>query len=120
MKRSRIKPVSDKRRKVNADRRELIKDIIKERGPLCEAQIPIVCTGLASDAHEVLTRARAGSDKWLLTPENILLLCRQCHTFITENDAWSKENGFLISWSVNIMADLEAAFRARCRFIEEQ
>ena len=120
MKRSRLKPVSEKRKRVNIERKEMLKDILKERGPLCEAQIPMTCTGLASDAHEVLTRARAGSDKWLLTPENVILLCRGCHSFITDNDAWAKENGFLISWSVNIMADLEAAFRARMRFMETQ
>jgi len=108
MKRSRINPVSKKRQKVNVARRIFVKRILEER-PECEAMIPYICRHWASDVHEIMTRARGGS---ILMEDNVLALCRHCHTFVTENPAFSQEHGFTVhSWATS--ADLIAADRAR-------
>lgn len=113
MRRSRLNPTSKKRNQQNRERDFVRKVIMKERGALCEAMIPATCTYVGTDLHEILTRARGGS---IIDPDNILLLCRECHGFITSQPAWSKENGFVVSWSVNLDADLAAAARARHAF----
>ena len=108
MKRSRLNPVSKKRQTLNVARRIFVKRIIEER-PQCEAQIPYVCSNHAVDVHEIMTRARGGD---ILADDNVLALCRRCHTFITENPAFSQEHGFTVhSWATS--ADLIAAHRAR-------
>ena len=114
MKRSRINPVSKKRQQVNVLRRAFVKEILDER-TRCEAQIPDVCSHWATDVHEIMTRARGGS---ILDPDNVLALCRRCHTFITDNPSFSQENGFTVhSWATT--ADLIAADRAREVFRRE-
>ena len=113
MRRTRINPVSKKRQKQNKERDFIRKVLFRERGAYCEAIIPAVCSYVATDLHEILTRARGGS---ITDPENILLLCRECHRFITEEPEWAKENGFVVSWSVTLEADLQAAERARTAF----
>jgi len=71
-----------------------------------------------TDVHEILTRARAGStEESLLDLENCLVLCRNCHQFITENPTFAKEFGFVVSWSVTLEADLISAKRARHQFV---
>jgi hypothetical protein len=108
VKRSRINPVSEKRRRLNVSRRIFVKDILEAR-PECEAKINGICGHWATDVHEILTRARGGS---ILDPENVLALCRMCHTYITDNPAFSQEHGFTVhSWATS--ADLIAAQRAR-------
>jgi hypothetical protein len=67
-----------------------------------------------TDVHEILTRGRGGS---IVEPENVLALCRSCHHFITIEPAWAKQNGFIVSWSVTLEADLAAAKRARNAFV---
>jgi len=46
----------------------------------------------ATDVHEIKTRARGGS---ITDKNNLALLCRPCHTFITQNPAQGKAEGFL-------------------------
>lgn len=41
--------------------------------------------------HEILSRGRGGSPT---DPENILCLCRGCHSFITTHPAWAEEKGW--------------------------
>jgi len=69
---------------------------------------------MPTDVHEILTRGRGGS---IVTEENVLALCRNCHHFITVEPAWAKENGFVVSYSVTLEADLQAAERARNSFV---
>lgn len=108
MKRSRLNPISKKRRALNVDRREFVRRILEER-PQCEAQIPYVCSNHATDVHEILTRARGGS---IIDEDNVLALCRRCHTFITDHPSFSQEHGFTVhSWATS--ADIIAADRAR-------
>jgi hypothetical protein len=48
--------------------------------PLAELGIETGCDGLATDAHEILSRARGGS---ITDPENILPLGRLCHDYVS-------------------------------------
>ena len=113
MKRSRVNPVSKKRSALNVTRRAFVLEILQER-IFCQAQIPRLCANYASDVHEIKTRARGGS---ITDPDNVLALCRPCHTFITDNPAFASENGFIVhAWSGE--ADYIAAERARVAFLK--
>lgn len=93
-----IKQRSDKR--VAEDReREKAKVVVRQRARGgCEARHlvgqMVVDTGCAGpfDFHEVLTRARGGS---ITDPENILMVCRRHHDWITENPAASLSLGLV-------------------------
>ena len=112
MKRSKLNPVSKKRMTLNRERRQFVSEVLKFR-LMCEARIR-GCTMTPTDVHEILTRGRGGS---IIEPDNVLALCRSCHTWITNEPAWAKTNGFVVSWSVTIEADLAAAKRARNAFV---
>ena len=71
-------------------RRSLVAQMLDEK-PVCER-----CDSARStDIHEVVSRARGGS---ILDPANLVALCRQCHSFITQNplvahaEGWSKHS----------------------------
>lgn len=114
MKRSRINPVSKKRQAENVIRKRLRNRLLEER-PWCEARIK-GCTRVATDLHEIMTRARGGS---ITDENNILCLCRNCHAFITVEPAWSEANGFTVhAWATE--ADIKAAARARAYFAENR
>lgn len=116
MKRSRINPISSKRSAINTKRKKFRQELLTYR-IMCEARIR-GCTMIPTDVHEILTRARAGStEESLLNPNNCLVLCRNCHQFITENPTFAKEFGFVVSWSVTLDADLLSAKRARQEFV---
>ena len=67
-------------------RRKLVADMLD--GAICQR-----CENMpASDVHEVKTRARGGS---ILDRENCVVLCRGCHTWVTENPAAAREQGWL-------------------------
>lgn len=88
---------SEKTRAVYVDRRKIVADLVGQR---CEAQIPGVCLGHATQVHEVLTRARGGS---ILDRDNLLALCGTggagCHPYITAHPAWADNHGFTLpSW----------------------
>lgn len=93
---TRIKPVSAKRRAQNRERRAMI-DILFPVRPLCF--VPW-CARLADDVHEPLTRGRGGS---ITDPENAVPLCRPHHdqiTFRPESELkWAYDLGLLVhSW----------------------
>jgi 5-methylcytosine-specific restriction endonuclease McrA len=46
------------------------------------------------DAHELLSRAQGGS---ITDPANIILLCRPCHSWVTENPREAAEQGWAVS-----------------------
>jgi predicted metal-binding protein len=48
----------------------------------------VICSGRFDDMHEILSRARGGS---ITDPDNILLVCRSCHRWVTENP-WAAED----------------------------
>ena len=92
-----MKNQSKKMQKTNRTRTKLRLELIKERGPMCEAKIHGHCSFLADDMHEVLPRGRGGSPT---DPENIKLVCRNCHTWIGVNPTTATKLGLLRSWSV--------------------
>ena len=95
MKRSavRIAAVSPKRAALNRERRIVLAKLGQERGPGCEAGLD-GCTGRWQDGHELRRRSAGGS---IIDPENIRLVCRADHEFITANPAWALANGWQIS-----------------------
>ena len=46
----------------------------------------------ATDVHEILTRARGGS---ITDLNNLAVLCRPCHSWITEHPKEAHEQGWL-------------------------
>jgi hypothetical protein len=58
--------------------------------PLRALGIVTGCDGHATDAHEILSRARGGS---ITDPDNILPLGRLCHSFVTQNPAIAERAG---------------------------
>jgi hypothetical protein len=68
------------------------KKAVRERsGGKCEARIPSVCTGRATDAHHVKMRSRGGKHD----PSNLLDVCRRCHDWIGSNPRSATQVGFL-------------------------
>ena len=76
-------------------RSEVLASIYDERGPLCQARTE-VCTAVAADGHEILTRARGGI---IVDPDNIILVCRACHEWIHGHPEAATRAGLLASSS---------------------
>ena len=79
MKRTRIKPVSDKRRAVNVERRRMLEQTFGKRESwrcsLRDTPSALAAFGACFgevNGHEVLKRSQGGS---IVDPENIVLLC---------------------------------------------
>jgi len=109
MKRSRINPVSKKRREQIPLRQDLRRSQLI-RKPQCEARL-VDCQRKATDVHEVINRSQR-STSWL-EPELFLSLCRSCHKWITEHPLWSRHHGFTLSSYQNDEASLSAAAHVR-------
>lgn len=73
------------------DRRRLVAAML-EAEPLCQAALRGVCTGVAVDVHEVLTRARGGS---ILDESNCMTICPACHRWVTEHPREAVELGLM-------------------------
>ena len=75
--------MSAKKRAELAKRKKLRKHLTRDdqRGTRCQANLS-VCTKVATDMHEILRRSQGGS---ATDPDNILLVCRECHRWITDN-----------------------------------
>ena len=109
-----IRPMSKKRQRVQAQRREFVRNELEYR-QWCEAGSHItrhllaqltetqkrsiktdpkklVCDGRAVDIHEPFTRARGGS---ILETENSMAVCRSCHTWIHDNPENATKLGLL-------------------------
>jgi 5-methylcytosine-specific restriction endonuclease McrA len=72
------------------ERRQQLRQKLLQNNPLCQR-----CRKqYATDLHEVLSRGRGGSP---LDENNIVLLCRICHSFVTVNPKQAVEEGFLRS-----------------------
>lgn len=94
--RTRINPISDKRRAENVDRREAL---IAAYGqfpdctlcePLRAAGIVTGCNGRADDGDEILLRSRGGS---IVDPANVRPVGRRCHEWVTTHPTKAKELG---------------------------
>jgi 5-methylcytosine-specific restriction endonuclease McrA len=68
-------------------RRKIVADLLGDN-PLCQRCI----SAYASDVHELKTRARGGS---ITDLNNLVVLCRGCHTWITQNPKLALEQGWL-------------------------
>jgi hypothetical protein len=90
VRRTPIKPVSDKRRVENRERRRNLTATFGT-DPLC---VYPDCARFADDAHEVLSRARGGS---ITDPANIRPLCREHHNYVTTHPAEAAALGLSIS-----------------------
>ena len=85
------KPIRHRSKKMESlyatERRRLVKELLRDFPP-CQR----CATNYATDVHEIKTRARGGS---IVDEDNLALLCRPCHTFITQNPAQGKSEGWL-------------------------
>ena len=112
MKRSRLKPVSAKRKSQTRARRQLIDAVMERDKHSCQARLP-ECSFHATDVHELKTRARGGS---IFEMSNCIALCRSCHSWITEHPAWASEHGFMLHATAQ-EAEYRAAERERQRWL---
>ena len=80
---TKIKPVGDKRRERLVIYREMRESLLKET-PLC-----LKCGNVGTDIHHL-----AGKENDLLIDrDNMIVLCRECHIFVTEHSAEAIELG---------------------------
>lgn len=87
LKRTRLNPVSKKRKNQNAEYIRVRKTYLLLH-PLCE----LCSKSIATDIHH-----KAGRWKERLTDaENFMALCRDCHEHIHKNPAWAYGNGYLL------------------------
>ena len=90
MKRTRLKPMSDKRRRENAKRRAILHAAFGAFppcalcGPLQAHGVYTGCDGHADDADEILRRSAGGS---ITDVDNIRPVGRACHRWATEHPA---------------------------------
>lgn len=116
MKRSRINPVSKKRRE-QIPQRSALREAQLRRRPDCEARLSN-CTRKATDVHEIINRSQR-STSWL-EPELFVSLCRSCHQWVTEHPLWSKRHGFTLSAVHSDSEHLDAAANARVTCRDQQ
>ena len=85
-----MRQVSLKRELENRKRRRVIAELYAE-SPWCAR-----CgrASLMLDGHELLSRARGGS---ITNPDNIVLLCRPCHSHITTHPDVAELEGWALS-----------------------
>lgn len=88
MKRTPLRRRSRKRERLYATFRTPLVAALLADNPLCQR-----ChTAYATDVHEIKTRARGGS---ILDPDNLALLCRPCHSWITTHPAAGHDEGLM-------------------------
>lgn len=101
MKRTRIKPRSDKRASEDQERKRVALETFGE-SPNCGACLMLVevgvfpaqtgCNGRATEVHEPLTRARGGS---ITDPANMVPLSRECHRWLHAHPLIATDAGLL-------------------------
>jgi len=88
MKRTALKPMSDRRKEVNKKRRVALEEHFGKREDWkCSVRdiLPTMCWGEVN-GHEILSRARAGrTDENLLDVSGIILVCNHHNTWIEDN-----------------------------------
>lgn len=99
LKRSPLRTVSKKRRKLNVKRREFTSAMLLVR-PNCELRSP-VCTGRSQAIDEALKRSAGGA----IIPgqlaeaqgQRFYAACHPCNTYKEDHPRWAMEQGFTIS-----------------------
>ena len=82
--------VSKKQLAIEAERKKLRVILARQRGVFCEAKLN-GCQRFWTDMHERLSRAQCGSPT---DPANIIVLCRNCHRWITDHPREALKMGF--------------------------
>jgi hypothetical protein len=82
---TRLKPMSDKRAAQEVEWQKLKKEFLKDN-PRCH-----VCTFRARDVHHMMGRGR-----FLLARHFLMSVCRNCHDFIEQNKTWARERGYIL------------------------
>jgi len=83
-KRKRIKPLSDKRKKQNAEYK-IVRDQYLIENPVC-----VRCPAKATEVHH----ANGRRGKRLIDVDYFVEVCRTCHRWIHDNPKEAKENGW--------------------------
>lgn len=83
-----IKPRSAKMTQLyETKRRNLVRKLLADR-PVCQRCL----SDRSQDIHELKSRSRGGSITEL---DNLVALCRPCHTWVTQNPKEAHEQGWL-------------------------
>lgn len=101
--RKRLPPVSDRRRILNDERRDVL--LVVRARVYCEACPVLLAAGIlvdpacrvphhGRDGHEVWTRGRGGS---IVDPSNIMFVCRPAHSWIGDHPAEARRLGLVAS-----------------------
>lgn len=93
MKRTRIRPVSKKRAKLNRERRDVVSEMMAiDRTCRGKALFPqIVCSGMMH-GHEIKPRGRGGS---IVDKSNIVLVCFSHHRYLHDHPDEATRLGLL-------------------------
>jgi 5-methylcytosine-specific restriction endonuclease McrA len=83
---------SARKRAERGPRARCVAAVRARSGGLCEGRVPGVCTGTATDVHEVVSRARGGS---VTDMANCVHLCRDCHSWAHNHPAIAATLGLL-------------------------
>lgn len=117
---------SEKRQKLYVERRALVEKLLKER-PVCEACWPRagyeMVTGRptgrkwtltrfarpSEDVHEIKRRSQGGS---IIDPNNLLVVCRDCHRWINNYPEFATKLGLsLPGWATDEMYEEAVGLR---------
>ena len=90
-KKTKIKPLSDKRKVLQKEYRAKVKAMMKENDR-CGIKAP-GCSGKASGLHHLCKR----SAKNLLEDSNLIRSCSSCNLWVEENDKQARDLGFVKS-----------------------
>lgn len=100
-----LRPMSKRRAKVNKQRATVVRGHFGQR-PACQACLPLMligidrsrtgCDGWATDAHEIISRARSGRDENLTDVDGIRPVSRACHRFLTEHPCEAEDAGLAL------------------------
>ena len=95
MKRSPIKQVSAKKRRVIQYRTQLRKRLIDERGNICELNCSLDCRHRCEGLHELLKQ----SAKPFVVGDtrDVLLSCNQCNGWVEDNPIKAHDLGLTVS-----------------------
>lgn len=108
MKRTPLKRVSKKRAALNRLRSTFVHEQL-QKYPDCETYhfftqqnwlrhpLSKLCSGVSTELHEPLTRARAPGAETILDVGNSVAICRWCHRWVHDNPAAATEVGLLKS-----------------------
>jgi hypothetical protein len=94
VRRTRPRPVSEKRLALLDDRRRCVDAVRRRSGGRCELRLPRICLVASCDVHEMVPRGRGGSP---YDPSNCADACRPCHRFCHDFPAAARRLGFVLS-----------------------